>query len=61
MGVERDKVTLAYALPAALKSWPSVVVQQVDVLVQVRHHPGEEPPETQFADSAGTALPALLL
>jgi hypothetical protein len=50
-GTERETVTLAYASPGALRTWPVTSVFDLDVTVQVRHMPGAVVPDVSITAS----------
>jgi len=43
--VSGEAATLNYAAPSVIRAWDDTLLEQVELVLQLRHAPGQEPPE----------------
>jgi len=60
LAVAGERVTLHYAAPEVIESWRGRTLREVDLAVQVRHPPGQDPPAPPALSETSAELHPLL-
>ena len=55
-----EHITLYYATPDIIRSWPQQTVRSMDITLQLRHAPDVNPPKLTLENQQRSPIPALL-